>query len=54
MHNTRENKQYIKGKFNSLHPPYTANNIVANIISGHLIEEEIYSTGYSLLRTFLA
>ena len=37
MHTTRENKQYIKGKSNSLHPPYAANNIVAKIISGHLI-----------------
>jgi hypothetical protein len=37
MHNTRENKQYTKGKFNSVRSPYAANNIVAKIISGHLI-----------------
>lgn len=40
MHNTRGNKQYIKGKCNSLHPPYAA--IVAKNILRHFIQEEIH------------
>jgi len=32
MHNTRVNKHYIKGKFNSLHPPFAANKTVPRII----------------------
>ena len=37
MHNTRVNKHYIKGKVNSLHPPFAAKIIGPRIIWGHLI-----------------